>query len=117
MKRGEAGEELAVDHLLDRGYRIAERNWRSGRRGEIDIIAYEGDTLVFVEVKQRRPGSLGVPLEAVTSAKRKRLADLARDYLYRTGLYGRVDCRFDVIGVVSGKLVKRVEHVKDAFRG
>lgn len=116
MKRGEAGEELAVNHLLGLGCRLAERNWRSGRSGEIDIIAYEGEVLVFVEVKARGRGSLGGPLEAVTPAKKRRISRLAKDYLYRTGLYGMVDCRFDVIAIEKGPGGMRLEHVRDAFR-
>ncbi|HBE74123.1 MAG TPA: YraN family protein [candidate division Zixibacteria bacterium] len=117
MKRGEKGEEQAVNHLLEQGCRIAERNWRSGRKGEIDIIAYDGEVLVFVEVKTRSRGSLGGPLEAVTAAKRKQLTRLATDYLYRTGLYGRVDCRFDVVGIMSAPGGVKLEHIRDAFRG
>lgn len=116
MRQGEVGEELATGYLLGLGYRIAERNWRSGKRGEIDIIAYDDQTLVFVEVKERRRGSIGRPAEALTSSKKKRLVELAREYLYRTGLYGTVDCRFDVIGVERGRTKSRVEHIVDAFR-
>jgi putative endonuclease len=116
MMRGGEAEEQAVNYLLNRGYRLAERNWRSGRKGEIDIIAYDREVLVFVEVKARGRGSLGGPLEAVTAAKRKRLISLATDYLYRTGLYGRVDCRFDVLAISTGAGRDAIEHLKDAFR-
>lgn len=116
MNRGEEAEEKAAGLLLGLGYRIAERNWRSGRRGEIDIIAYDGDVLVFVEVKSREATSLEKPLEAVTAAKRKKLLSLAREYLYRSGLYGKVDCRFDVIGITRQPVGYKIEHIKDAFR-
>ncbi len=116
MKRGDSGEELAVSHLLGLGYRIEERNWRAGRNGEIDIIACDGEVLVFVEVKDRGRGSLEKPLEAVTAAKRRQLFNLATQYLYRKGLYGKVDCRFDVVGISTGREGSAMEHVKDAFR-
>jgi putative endonuclease len=117
MNWGEKAEESAADLLLGLGYRIAERNWRAGRRGEIDIIAYDGDVLVFVEVKARKAGSLEGPMEAVTAAKRKKLLGLAREYLYRSSLYGKVDCRFDVIGVTRHPTGREMQHIKDAFRG
>lgn len=117
MSWGEIAEEKAADLLLGLGYRIAERNWRAGRRGEIDIIAYDGDVLVFAEVKAREAGSLGGPLEAVTAAKRRKLLSLAREYLYRRGLYGQVDCRFDVIGITRHRAGCKMQHIKDAFRG
>ncbi len=116
MKRGDQGEKLAVSHLMGLGFRIEELNWRAGRHGEIDIIAYDGDILVFVEVKAREAGSLEGPLEAVTAAKRKKLLNLSREYLYRRGLYGQVDCRFDVIGITCHPNGHELQHIRDAFR-
>ena len=116
MNWGDSAEEKVAGLLLGLGYRIVERNWRAGRRGEIDIIAYDGDVLVFVEVKARKAGSLEKPLEAVTAAKRRRLLNLAREYLYHSGLYGKVDCRFDVVGVTNHPVRYKIQHIKDAFR-
>lgn len=116
MNWGARAEGKAADLLLGLGYRIAERNWRAGRRGEIDIIAYDGDVLVFVEVKAREAGSLENPQEALTAAKRKKLLGLAREYLYRSGLYGRTDCRFDFIGITRHPAGYKMQHIKDAFR-
>ncbi len=114
---GDLAEDRAVDLLLAQGYRISERNWRAGRQGEIDIIAYDDDVLVFVEVKAREAGSLGKPEEAITAAKRRKLLALAKEYLYRRSLYGQVDCRFDVVAVTRHPDGYRIHHIKDAFRG
>jgi putative endonuclease len=113
---GKLGEELAVSFLLAKGYSIAERNWRSGREGEIDIIAYDREVLVFVEVKSRFSDKFGRPSLAVHQAKQRQIARIAKSYLYRRGLYGRVDCRFDVVTVRLEGSRKTMEHLTDAFR-
>jgi putative endonuclease len=113
---GEFGEGLAVSHLLSQGFTLAERNWRPGREGEIDIIAYDREVLVFIEVKTRFNDKYGEPLQAVTNGKRKQMAYLAKRYLYDKQLYGRVDCRFDVIGIKLVENQPQIEHIKDAFR-
>jgi putative endonuclease len=91
------GEELAAGYLGRRGYRIVERNFRT-RRGEIDLIARDGDTLVFVEVKSRRTDAFGGALSSVDRRKRNRLARLAREYLQRRGWADR-PCRFDLVTI------------------
>jgi len=116
MKPGAQGEELAAAYLARKGFRLVERNWHAGRRGEIDIIAYDREVLVFVEVKVRGCGSLSRPFQAITGAKRKQLARLATEYLYSRGLYGKADCRFDVIGIETTAGSARLEHIEDAFR-
>jgi putative endonuclease len=113
---GEFGEGLAVSHLLSQGFKLAERNWRPGREGEIDIIAYDQEVLVFIEVKTRFNDKYGEPVQAVTKNKQKQMAYLARRYLYAKQLYGRVDCRFDVIGIKLIENQPQIEHIKDAFR-
>jgi len=113
---GKKGEELAVSHILSQGFRLAERNWRPGREGEIDIIAYDQGVLVFLEVKTRTSEKYGHPLQAVTRNKQKQMGRLAKTYLYQKGLYGRVDCRFDVVGVRLGWGPPQLQHVRDAFR-
>ena len=77
---GSRGELLAAGYLRRQGYTILRTNWRC-RRGEIDIIARDGATLVFVEVRTRRSTNLGSPEESVTPAKQRRLAELAQTYL------------------------------------
>ena len=76
---GDLGERLAVQHLLAKGYRIRERNFRV-REGEIDIIAQYGDLLAFVEVRCRRGDGMGTAGESLTPAKQRRLLGLAEAY-------------------------------------
>ena len=94
---GKRGEDLAVAELERRGYAILARRYRT-RHGEIDVIARDGETTVFVEVKARRTSEFGSAAEAVTRWKQRRLAWMAVDYLARNGL-GRCPCRFDVVAI------------------
>jgi putative endonuclease len=98
---GESGEDLACAALERRGYAILERRYRT-RIGEIDIVARDGDVLVFVEVKTRRSSRFGQPTEAVTVAKRRRVALMAADYLARRRPRDS-PCRFDVVAVTIGE--------------
>jgi len=75
--RGAWGEQYAAQYLQEQGYEIVEQNYRYGRVGEIDIVARDGDTWVFVEVKTRRSHRFGLPEEAVTLAKQTQLRKLA----------------------------------------
>lgn len=97
---GESGEDLACAALERRGYAVLERRYRT-RAGEIDVVALDGAVLVFVEVKTRRSVRFGHPAEAVTPAKRRRLAQMAADYLARRRPRCSA-CRFDVIAVTIG---------------
>ena len=81
---GARGEAAACRALLARGYRIVARNVRS-RAGELDLVCRDGEAYVFCEVKARRPSAFGAPQEALTAAKRARLARLASGYLARVG--------------------------------
>ncbi len=83
---------------MARGYEIVARNWRS-RQGEIDLIARQGGTLVFCEVKTRSSGVFGEPFEAVTRAKQLRLRRLAAEWLRSAPRTGRYELRFDVASV------------------
>jgi putative endonuclease len=109
---GDEGERLACRHLKRSGMRIVTRNFRDPS-GEIDVIAREGETLVFVEVKTRRSGD---PLEAVTAEKQRRLTRAGLVFLRKHGLL-EVRCRFDVVSVVMPDRLAacRIEHVRDAF--
>ena len=97
---GQAAEEAACRFLRERGYEIVARNWRT-RRGEIDIIARDGATLVFVEVKSRSKSGFGGPEAAVHAAKQRRLVAAARDFLGRTAC--RLPVRFDVVAFLGGE--------------
>jgi len=111
---GRAGEEIACRHLLGEGYEILARGFRMFR-GEIDIVALDGKTLVFVEVKTRADESFGRPEESVTPGKQRQLRKIARGYLLAHPAQD-VDCRFDVIAIlVRGPDDYRLEHFIDAF--
>ena len=94
---GRVGEDLAVAALLERGYAIVARRYRT-ERGEIDIIAEDGPTLVFVEVRARADDECGLAAESVTDAKRRKVSRMAAQYL---ALHRIVDrpCRFDVVAI------------------
>lgn len=106
---GRAGEKLAAKHLKKAGYIIEETNYRTPF-GEIDIIATDGTTTVFVEVKTRSSDEYGAPAEAVNARKREKYRRLASAYLATHGGFDK-DCRFDVVEVIN----KQINHIKDAF--
>jgi putative endonuclease len=111
---GRAGEDIACAHLERRGYEILARGF-SLFRGEIDIVARDGGTLVFVEVKARADASHGRPEESVTPAKQRQIRRIAQGYLVRHPAPG-VACRFDVIAILyHGPDDYRLEHFVDAF--
>jgi putative endonuclease len=114
---GGAGETAAVRFLRRRGLVILARNLRS-RLGEIDLLAREGATLVFVEVKARRGGAADPPAAGVHARKRARLARLALGYLAAHRL-GERPCRFDVVAVTLDERGKAVDvrHFRHAFDG
>lgn len=110
---GTKGEDLAVKFLKKKGYKIIARNYKN-YVGEIDIIARDGDTVVFIEVKTRADDSFGYPFEAVNKRKRQKLKNLALLYLKKQGK--ELPVRFDVLSIFcmdDGK--KEIEHIKDAF--
>jgi putative endonuclease len=112
---GAWGEELAARYLEERGLTVISRNFRCPA-GEIDIVAQDGDCLVFCEVKTRRGHGCGSPLESVPAAKQRRLVRLASWYVAAESWSGAV--RFDVVGVsVSASGRARVDWVADAFTG
>ena len=95
---GPRGEDAAVAHLVARGMQVVARNWRC-RHGEIDVVAREGDTLVFCEVKTRSGLGYGSPLAAITPAKQVRLRRLAGLYLAEAGGHpGPI--RIDAVGIL-----------------
>jgi putative endonuclease len=111
---GISGENLACEELARQGYAVLATRYRT-RVGELDIVARDGDTLVFVEVKTRTSQDFGAPAEAVTRRKQRRIVTMARWYLTEKGLHGRL-CRFDVVTVLSrpGR-PPVIEVVKNAF--
>ena len=111
---GRYGENVAVRHLTDHGLEILERNWRSAR-GEIDIVARDGDCVVFVEVKTRSSVDYGEPAEAISPTKARRLRGLAMEWLEARRPQRR-DVRFDVVSVLRSRVgAASVEHLRGAF--
>jgi putative endonuclease len=110
---GKKGEEIAVAYLKNKGYRIRERNYRCPF-GEIDIIALDGEAVVFVEVKSRKSDDFGDPEAAVDTRKQAKLSRAALNYINEHNLNDR-NARFDVVAVSFFKEVDRVRLIKDAF--
>jgi len=108
-REGARAEDLCAELLRAAGLKLVERNWRC-RLGEIDLIAEEGETLVFAEVRMRGPGSFGGAAESVTAAKRSRLLAAARLYLTRRP---EAACRFDVF-LIDGP-PRHVQWIRNAF--
>lgn len=111
---GAFGERVAVAHLEAKGYRIRARNFRC-REGEIDIVAEDGDCLVFVEVRTRRGDAFGTPAESVTAAKERRLLTVAQAYLQEHPDVPP-NQRIDVVGVeLSRDRLLAVQHIEGAI--
>ncbi len=116
LSKGAAGEVLAARFLRDKGYALLAANYRS-RLGEIDIIATDGEYIIFVEVKTRQGDALYTPREAVTSAKQQRIRATAMLYLqqYPTEL----PLRFDVVEVTAEAdtpmRAREIQHLQNAF--
>lgn len=103
-------ERLAADYLREKGYEILEMNYRI-RQSEIDIVAREGRTIIFAEVKYRKNNSCGMPGEAVDHRKQARISRAAMHYLATHGLWEKVPCRFDVVEILNTE----VRHIVNAF--
>jgi putative endonuclease len=113
---GKSGEDIACRELRRRGYEILTRRFRT-RLGELDIVARDGATIVFVEVKTRSNANFGAPAEAVTALKQRRIWLMASDYLQRQGLHDR-PCRFDVVAIsIDADGRRLVEVLRGAFDG
>jgi putative endonuclease len=110
---GKAGEDLAVDELARRGYAVLARRYRT-RHGEIDIVARDGETIVFVEVKAKESGDFGTAAHAVTPEKQRRVISMAVDYLARHRLH-RSPCRFDVVAIDGSDEAAVLTYYRGAF--
>lgn len=113
QKFGEKSESIAASYLKKKGYKIIEKNYRT-KLGEIDIIAKDKDTMVFIEVKARRSGQFGNPKWAVTLNKQRKISMVALQYLKTNG-QSNVKARFDVVSIISSHDNPNIEIVKNAF--
>jgi putative endonuclease len=109
---GREGEDRAARFLVDQGYRILERNYRT-RNGEIDLIALHNGEVVFVEVKTRTSDAFGAPELAVTPQKQRKMIKAALGYIKYKKLH-QVPCRFDVVAI-SPATERGVELIQNAF--
>ncbi len=109
---GKKGEEIALGFFRKKGYRIVERNYRTPF-GEIDLIARDGEVLVFIEVKTRADIAFGRPFEAVDRRKREKMRKVSLSFMkkFRT----EVPARFDVLSIDIENGRETIEHIKDAF--
>ena len=116
-KSGKYGEDLAVDFLIHKGYRILDRNWR-GVKGfkcpEIDIIAEKHNEIIFIEVKTSSTSKFGPPEHWITLKKRQRLAKGAEAYLSQNQCQNS-GCRFDVIAIDRQRKPPDINHIINAF--
>ena len=110
---GRWGEQVAAEHLAKAGLELLARNWRCAE-GELDVVAREGDALVFCEVKTRSSVRFGDPAEAVGPEKATRIRRLALRWLAANGVSGR-ELRFDVVTVLRAPEGVRVRHLRGAF--
>jgi putative endonuclease len=110
LELGRRGEALVADHYLARGYRLLARNWRHGRRGELDLVLTTRRTLVVCEVKARSSAAFGVPAEAVDHRKQARIRALTAAFLEANPM-PLAGIRFDVASVLAGE----IEIIEAAF--
>lgn len=111
---GSKGEEIACDYIAKLGYKIIERNYQFGH-GEIDIIAKDGSTLVFIEVKYRKNLEFGPPEFAITKGKQYQIKKTASAYLWENNLTDKLS-RIDVIAILHLKDQKpKINHIINAF--
>lgn len=106
---GKEGEEIAAKHLLEKGFKLLVKNYRSGR-AEIDLICKKEDLLVFAEVKFRTKSWFGQPEEAVNSKKEDLILGAAENYIYEINWQGKV--RFDIVSIINKR---EILHIEDAF--
>lgn len=109
---GRKGEDLALAELERKGYTILATNWTSGRN-ELDIVAQQGDIIVFVEVKTRSTGVFGEPFFAVTRDKQRRTIAAANAFMEKNNVM--LEARFDIISIVIQSDRHRVDHLEEAY--
>ena len=109
---GKLGEDLAAEFLKEKNYEILERNWRYGQFGEIDIIAKDKDTLVFVEVKTRNSTLFGEPIEAIDNKKLLQIQNIAKAYIMLSDKKYK-KYRIDAVSILLK--TKEIKHIKGIY--
>lgn len=110
---GEQGEKIARDYLEKKGYDIVETNYRFGH-GEIDIIVRKDQLLIFVEVKTKKFGDFGDPINWINRKKQRQIGRIAKGYLYENNITD-LDCQFDVITLNYEDGAYKINHIENAF--
>lgn len=116
VDKGSRAEQAMIEFLTKQGYTLMERNFK-GRNGEIDLIVFKEDVLVFAEVKFRRSREYGMPYEAVTPKKQRAMVQTAEEYMYKKKIYDKYSIRYDILSIHAppGRPAE-VQHIPDAFR-
>ena len=109
---GQFGERLAERHLIEKGFEIVDRNYRSGKL-EIDLIAIHSNRLVVIEVKTRHTAEIGEPWMAVTRQKQRQIIKAANSYIHSREI--DLETRFDIVSIVHNSYRTFIEHIEDAF--
>ena len=110
---GRRGEDIAKRYLIDKKYKILEENFKC-KIGEIDIIASDGEYIIFVEVKTRTSTKYGIPCQAVNFYKQRIIGKVASLYLSNNKLYNEM-CRFDIVGILIMNKQISISHIENAF--
>ena len=119
VAKGKIGEDIASEFLEKKGLIILERNWRYSRIGELDIIAFDGEILTFIEVKARKSTKFGDPIEAVTRAKMAKICSLAELYVNNNLHLKFKSIRYDVIGILLNNVASKepeITYYKDVYQ-
>ena len=109
---GKEGEQMAVEFLAAKSYRILERNWRF-KKNEVDIIAQNGDEIVFVEVKTRHENFLVEPELTVSKKQQRSIINTANQYIITKGI--DLEARFDIVSIVISSQGAEILHIESAF--
>lgn len=110
---GNSGESRAASFLIDNGYKILAKNYRT-KSGEIDIVASDKDTICFVEVKTRSTDRFGFPQEAILNSKKRRIAKTALLFLKEKKLLDK-KARFDVVAIIFQRGLPKIDLIRNAF--
>lgn len=111
-EKGDEGEKIACQYLIAKGFEVVYTNWRY-KHCEVDIVAKDADSLVFVEVKMRSYTAFGYPESFVTNQKMRKLTEAADGYRLLLNYTGEL--RFDVVSIIKNSIATEIEHFVDAF--